>query len=188
MHQPHSTPGKTRYPLYRRLGGPQGRSGWVRKNLAPTGFRSPDRPARSQSLYRLNYRAHIFIYLIINAFGQATDTEWIDKVHKYTLYWLALPAKRRSQLRLITFLTDILIDNLQRNVYINCLFQWVMLWLQIKYLITDMYFSCIYLFILYLMVLRTAQTKLVLIELWVKYYVPLILTWYAYHCYNVRRI
>ena len=28
-------PGKTRYPLYRRLGGPQGRSGRVRKNLAP---------------------------------------------------------------------------------------------------------------------------------------------------------
>jgi hypothetical protein len=24
-------PGKTRYPLYRRLGGPQGRSGWARK-------------------------------------------------------------------------------------------------------------------------------------------------------------
>jgi hypothetical protein len=30
------SPRKTRYPLYRRLGGPpQGQSGWVRKNLAP---------------------------------------------------------------------------------------------------------------------------------------------------------
>jgi hypothetical protein len=28
------------------------------KNLAPTGIRSPDRPARSQSLYRLRYQAH----------------------------------------------------------------------------------------------------------------------------------
>jgi hypothetical protein len=27
------------------------------RNLAPTGVRSPDRPARSQSLYRLSYRA-----------------------------------------------------------------------------------------------------------------------------------
>jgi hypothetical protein len=27
------SPGKTRYPLYRRLGGPQGRSGWTWKNL-----------------------------------------------------------------------------------------------------------------------------------------------------------
>jgi len=39
-------PGKTRYPLYRRLGGPQGRSGQA-KNLVPTGIRSPDRPDRS---------------------------------------------------------------------------------------------------------------------------------------------
>ena len=30
-------PGKTRYPLYRRLGGPQGRSGRVRKISSPTG-------------------------------------------------------------------------------------------------------------------------------------------------------
>ena len=47
-------PGKTRYPLYRRLGGPQGRSGQVRKISPLTGIRSPDRSARSQSLYRLS--------------------------------------------------------------------------------------------------------------------------------------
>ena len=46
--------GKTRYPLYRRLGGPQGRSGRA-ENLASTGIRSPDRPAHGQSLYRLSY-------------------------------------------------------------------------------------------------------------------------------------
>jgi hypothetical protein len=40
------SPGKTQYPLYRALGGPQGRSGRT-ENLAPTGIRSPDRPARS---------------------------------------------------------------------------------------------------------------------------------------------
>ena len=34
-------PGKTRYPLCRSLGGPQGRSGQVRKILPPTGSRSP---------------------------------------------------------------------------------------------------------------------------------------------------
>ena len=38
-----------RYPLYRRLDGPQGRSGQVRKISPPTGIRSPDRPALSQS-------------------------------------------------------------------------------------------------------------------------------------------
>ena len=31
-------PGKTRYSLYRRLGGPQGRSGRVRKIYPPPGF------------------------------------------------------------------------------------------------------------------------------------------------------
>ena len=37
--RPHFTPGKIRYPLYRRLGGPQGRS--VRaENLIPTGVQS----------------------------------------------------------------------------------------------------------------------------------------------------
>jgi len=34
----HTLPlGKTRYPLYRRLGGPQGRSRW-KENLVPPGF------------------------------------------------------------------------------------------------------------------------------------------------------
>ena len=33
-------PGKTRYPFYRRLGGPQGRSGQVRKISSPPGFDS----------------------------------------------------------------------------------------------------------------------------------------------------
>ena len=32
------TLGMTQYPFYRRLGGPQGRSGWVRKILLPPGF------------------------------------------------------------------------------------------------------------------------------------------------------
>ena len=48
-------PGKTRYPLYRSLGGPQGLSVQVRKISAPTVIRSPDRPARSESLYRPSY-------------------------------------------------------------------------------------------------------------------------------------
>jgi hypothetical protein len=48
-------PRKTRYPLYRRLGGPQGLSGWARKISSPNGIRSPDRPTRSELLYRLSY-------------------------------------------------------------------------------------------------------------------------------------
>ena len=48
-------PGKTRYPLHRRLGGPQGWSGRVQKISSPTRIRSPDHLARSESLYRLSY-------------------------------------------------------------------------------------------------------------------------------------
>ena len=40
--------GKIRLPFYRRLGGPQGRSGHVRNiSPPPTGTRSQDRPGRS---------------------------------------------------------------------------------------------------------------------------------------------
>ena len=53
--------GKTRYPLYRRLGGPQDGSGQA-KNLSFTRIRSPNRPVRTQSLYRLSYPAHFYIY------------------------------------------------------------------------------------------------------------------------------
>jgi hypothetical protein len=49
-------PGKeTRYPLYRRLGGPQRRSERVREDSPSIGIRNPDHPARSESLYRLSY-------------------------------------------------------------------------------------------------------------------------------------
>jgi hypothetical protein len=41
-------------PVYRRLGGPQCRAERVRKISPLTGIRSPDGPARSESLYRLN--------------------------------------------------------------------------------------------------------------------------------------
>ena len=48
-------PGKTRYPLYRRLGGPQGRSVGA-ENLAPPGFDPRTVQPVDQSLYRLSYR------------------------------------------------------------------------------------------------------------------------------------
>jgi len=67
-------PGKTRYPLYRRLGGPQGRSELVRKISPPpdTWIRSPDRPARTESLYRLSYPGPPVREEVL----QNTVTEW----------------------------------------------------------------------------------------------------------------
>ena len=63
-------PEKTRYPFYRRLGGPQGRSGWA-ENLVPPGIRSRTVQPVAQSLYRLSYPAHtnihthVYIYIYI---------------------------------------------------------------------------------------------------------------------------
>ena len=71
-------PGRTRYPLYRTLGGAQGRSGRVRKNLTPTGIRSPDHPARSECLYRLSYRGprlKVYPFIIVVLTGQAAVPE-----------------------------------------------------------------------------------------------------------------
>jgi len=62
--RPFFTPGKTRYPLYSRLGGSQGRSGQVRRISPPSGF-DPRTVPRSQSLYWLRYPAHIYIYMYI---------------------------------------------------------------------------------------------------------------------------
>ena len=55
------TPGKDPVPIVQEAGRAQGRSGRA-ENLAPTGIRSPDRPAR-KSLYRPSYPAHIIIII-----------------------------------------------------------------------------------------------------------------------------
>ena len=48
---------KIRYPVYSRLGGPQGRSGRA-ENLVPTAIRSQTVQHVAQSLYRLSYRTN----------------------------------------------------------------------------------------------------------------------------------
>jgi hypothetical protein len=50
-------PGKNRYPFYRRLGGPQGRSGQVWKISAPPVFVPRTLQSVAQPLYRLSYPA-----------------------------------------------------------------------------------------------------------------------------------
>jgi hypothetical protein len=56
--RPLFTPGKDPVPIVQEAGWAPGPVWTGAKNLASTGVRSPDRPARSQSLYRLSYRAH----------------------------------------------------------------------------------------------------------------------------------
>ena len=52
-------PGKDPVPIVQEAGWALGPVWTGAENLAPTGIRSPDRPARSQSLYRLSYPAHV---------------------------------------------------------------------------------------------------------------------------------
>jgi hypothetical protein len=49
------TPGKDPVPIEQEAGWAPGTVWACAKNLVPTGIRSPDRPTRSQSLYRLSY-------------------------------------------------------------------------------------------------------------------------------------
>jgi len=49
------SPGKTQDKLYSRLGEAPGQIWTSAENLAINGIRYPDRPARSESLYRLSY-------------------------------------------------------------------------------------------------------------------------------------
>jgi hypothetical protein len=52
------TPGKDTVPIVQEAGWAPGPVWTGAEKLAPTGIRSPDRPARSHSLYRLSYPAH----------------------------------------------------------------------------------------------------------------------------------
>ena len=56
------TSGKDPVPIIQKAGWAPGTSGLVRKISPPTGIRSPDRPARRKSLYRLSCRGpHRFL-------------------------------------------------------------------------------------------------------------------------------
>jgi len=56
--RPLFTPGKDPVPIVQEAGWAPGPVWTGAENLDPTGIRSPDSPARSQSLYRLHYAAY----------------------------------------------------------------------------------------------------------------------------------
>jgi hypothetical protein len=57
--RPLFTPRKDPIPIVQEAGWAPGPVWTGAENLVPTGIRSPDRPARSQSLYRLRSPAHL---------------------------------------------------------------------------------------------------------------------------------
>ena len=87
-------PGKTRYPLYRRAGWAPGPVWPGVENLAPTGIRSPDRPARSQSLYRLRYTAHTYQYRSYrNCYSRSVNL----RTGKHYVFFFAYKISERAQ-------------------------------------------------------------------------------------------
>ena len=62
--RPHFTSGKDAVPILQEAGWASGPV-WTGGKSRPHRDSIPDRPARSQSLYRLSYRAHIQIYTMI---------------------------------------------------------------------------------------------------------------------------
>jgi hypothetical protein len=68
------TPEKDPVPILKEAGWAPGPVWTGAENLAPTGIRSPDCPARSELLYRLSYPGHLLDYELF----------WI--IRQY-LYW-----------------------------------------------------------------------------------------------------
>jgi len=64
--RPLFTPGKDPVPIVQEAGWTPWPIWTGAENLAPTGIRSQDRPARSQSLYRLSYRPNLIFHKISN--------------------------------------------------------------------------------------------------------------------------
>ena len=66
MPRPLFTPGKYPVPIVQEVGWAPGPVWTGMENLAHTRIRSPNRPAYSQSLYRLSYLAHIYSYGMVH--------------------------------------------------------------------------------------------------------------------------
>jgi len=90
--RPLFTPGKDPVPIVQEAGWAPGPVWIGAENLASTGIRSPDRPARSESLYRLRYPAHSVLSRKWNWGGrglfQRTAIPWR---RPWLLSWKTLP-------------------------------------------------------------------------------------------------
>ena len=73
------SPGKTRYPLYKKLGGLRSRYGRTRKMSPHTWFRRQDRSAVGESLYRLSYHGR-HIQSELNAVQLFKHNEEINRI------------------------------------------------------------------------------------------------------------
>ena len=71
-HRQQFTPGKDPVPIVQEAGWASGPV-WTGEKFRPTGIRTPDHPALSQSLYWLTYPAHCPVYTYIFVFSCAAS-------------------------------------------------------------------------------------------------------------------
>jgi len=107
-------PGKTRYPLYMRLGGLQGRSGRA-ENLVPTGIGSRTVQPVAQSLYRLSYPAHF------TRLSSSTNLVYECLLNKNRLHKQHLTYNNNTFLMFLPFITPLL---WQTRFELHCLGLW----------------------------------------------------------------
>jgi hypothetical protein len=89
--RPHFTPGKDPVPILQEAGWAPGPVWRGEENLVPTGIRSPDRPARSQTLYRPSYPANIYIYIYIHIYKKIKQSQYRSGVAETVLRKLRFP-------------------------------------------------------------------------------------------------
>jgi len=108
--RPHFTPGKDPVPILHEAGwapGPVCKGGKSR----PHRDSIPDRPARSQSLYRLSYRAHIcntyvcmYVRMYVKRTGQCQDVFDINHILPSTRLLLWMCERNTTKLHVQVFL------------------------------------------------------------------------------------
>jgi hypothetical protein len=110
--RPLSTPGKNPVPILQAAGWAPGPFWTGTENLAPTGIRSPDRRAPSQSLYRLSYRAltdgGAYIYF---AADTHISTVFLNLIIALGTVWVECPLWMISIRHLLTYLVKTRLRN-----------------------------------------------------------------------------
>ena len=87
--RPHYTPGKDLLPILQEAGWSPGPV-WTGGKSRPNRDLIPDRPARSQSLYRLSYRVHLTFLIFRITCNVAPEKKWINQLNRLCEKWRSI--------------------------------------------------------------------------------------------------
>jgi len=95
------TPRKDPVPIVQEGGWAPGPVWTGAENIASTGIWSPDRLARSQSLYRLCYLAHLIKRMVDLNYRWPVMSKWkqyYDEINKYVIYYTTCTENQSKQI------------------------------------------------------------------------------------------